>query len=615
MSDSGRKVIHTDVDTGLSIVQDSGDEQEDEPYEKGESTSGELTLLPGEKIMATASDTTYFCPFTGRKIGTLYITNYKLSFQGKDDFVALESPLCNIVKVDKISSSNKNVDRTYTMDITCKDLRNLKFSMKHDNVSRKKVYETLQTHSFPASCGLSFFAFEYSEEFKVNGWDIYDPNKEYKRLGLPTEGWRTTLVNQGYQLCDTYPELLAVPTSCSDEDVSKVASFRSRSRIPILSWLHPTNSASIARCSQPNNGVGGIKRNRDDEKYIQAILQASPQWHKLFIMDARPRINAVANQAKGGGYEDSDSYPNTELVFLDIQNIHVMRESLRKLKDMCFPNIDDAHFLSNLESSRWLEHIKAVLAGASRIADIVDRSRLSVIVHCSDGWDRTPQLTALAMLLLDPYYRSIEGFEVLIEKEWCSFGHKFAQRYGHGDKQYSDDQRSPIFVQFIDCVWQVTRQFPCAFEFNEHFLITILDHLYSCQFGTFLYNSEAIREKEGVRSRTPSLWSYINSKKNDFLNPLYARNLYQHVLVPVASVRHLRLWKSYYIRWNPRTQPQESMEQINKLLYHRIQQLVDMCEALQNEIDERAKAEAVASNDSTPKASGKPWAGAQTTSV
>ena len=35
---------------------------------------------------------------------------------------------------------------------------------------------------------------------------------------------------------------------------------------------------------------------------------------------------------------------------------------------------------------------KAVLAGASRIADIVDRSRLSVIVHCSDGWDRTPQV-------------------------------------------------------------------------------------------------------------------------------------------------------------------------------------------------------------------------------
>ena len=42
--------------------------------------------------------------------------------------MALESPLCNIVKVDKISSSNKNVDRTYTMDITCKVTIQLPYS-------------------------------------------------------------------------------------------------------------------------------------------------------------------------------------------------------------------------------------------------------------------------------------------------------------------------------------------------------------------------------------------------------------------------------------------------------------------------------------------------------
>lgn len=31
-------------------------------------------------------------------------------------------------------------------------------------------------------------------------------------------------------------------------------------------------------------------------------------------------------QARGGGFESEDSYQNAELIFLDIHNIHVMRE-------------------------------------------------------------------------------------------------------------------------------------------------------------------------------------------------------------------------------------------------------------------------------------------------
>jgi len=48
------------------------------------------------------------------------------------------------------------------------------------------------------------------------------------------------------------------------------------------------------------------------------------------------------------------------------------------------------------------------------------------VVHCSDGWDRTAQLTSLSMLMLDSYYRTLRGFQVLLEKEWIGFGHKFA---------------------------------------------------------------------------------------------------------------------------------------------------------------------------------------------
>ncbi len=47
-----------------------------------------------------------------------------------------------------------------------------------------------------------------------------------------------------------------------------------------------------------------------------------------------------------------------------------------------------------------------------RVAEVVEKHKSSVLVHCSDGWDRTAQLTALAMLMLDPHYRTIRGLEV-----------------------------------------------------------------------------------------------------------------------------------------------------------------------------------------------------------
>ena len=37
---------------------------------------------------------------------------------------------------------------------------------------------------------------------------------------------------------------------------------------------------------------------------------------------------------------------------------------------------------------------------------------VSVLVHCSDGWDRTAQTCSLSSIMLDPYYRTIQGFQV-----------------------------------------------------------------------------------------------------------------------------------------------------------------------------------------------------------
>lgn len=580
------------------------------------SSQGDLKLLDGEKTQANAKEVTYLCPFSGPVRGTLQITNYRLHFKADDDPpFTVEVPLGTIYRVEKIGGTTSRGENAYGLELYCKDMRNLRFAHKQENHSRRIIYDKLMVYAFPATNSKPFFAFTYKERFDINGWDIYDPEKEFQRQNVPNECWQITRINEKYELCDTYPALFAVPASVSDEDLKKVSAFRSRERIPVLSWVHPKNSASITRASQPNAGLVGKTRNKDDEKYFQAILDTNARGHKLIIMDARPKINALANQAKGGGYEMQENYQNTELVFLDIANIHVMRESLRKLKDICYPTIDDVHWLTNLEGTHWLDYIKVILSGAVKIADAVDRCRMSVVVHCSDGWDRTSQLTALAMLLLDPFYRTIEGFEVLIEKEWTSFGHKFQQRYGHGDKNHADDQRSPVFLQFIDCVWQVTKQFPCAFEFNEHFLITVLDHLTSCLFGTFLYNSEYQRVKEDVKVKTVSLWTYINTRLMEFKNPLYAPHLHQHVLFPVASMRRLDLWTRYYIRWNPTMQPQESEEQRSRELHFLCEQLRQKCEELEREILARTSVEVPSTPDAMSVNSNQSQQWAQSSAV
>jgi hypothetical protein len=66
---------------------------------------------------------------------------------------------------------------------------------------------------------------------------------------------------------------------------------------------------------------------------------------------------------------------------------------------------------------------------------------------------------------------------------------------GHGSEKHSDSDRSPIFIQFIDCVWQILQDQPHLFEFNEKLLLTILQNVYTCQYGTFLMDSELEREK------------------------------------------------------------------------------------------------------------------------
>ena len=71
-----------------------------------------------------------------------------------------------------------------------------------------------------------------------------------------------------------------------------------------------------------------------------------------------------------------------------------------------------------------------------------------IVLYVCMLYCQTAQICCLSQILLDSYYRTIEGLCVLIEKDWCSFGHKFQDRTGHCDPNNDSSQElSPVFLQ------------------------------------------------------------------------------------------------------------------------------------------------------------------------
>ena len=65
-------------------------------------------------------------------------------------------------------------------------------------------------------------------------------------------------------------------------------------------------------------------KSPDDIDYLREIANTNVDPKaRLFILDARPKVNAIVNKANGGGYED---YQDCDLEFHNIHNIHVMRD-------------------------------------------------------------------------------------------------------------------------------------------------------------------------------------------------------------------------------------------------------------------------------------------------
>ncbi|KAG6963338.1 hypothetical protein JG687_00006618 [Phytophthora cactorum] len=229
------------------------------------------------------------------------------------------------------------------------------------------------------------------------------------------------------------------------------------------------------------------------------------------------QTSAYGNIALGGGFEVLDYYKDTNIMFMGIENIHSMRDSIRKLFDLIKNEI------RGNERPNWLSCLEHAMA----------RARTSLVIHCSDGWDRTAQITALVKLCADPFYHTPAAY-------------------------WEDDSTSPVFMQFVDAVWQLMRQFPCSFEFSERYLIALLDEVYSKRSGTFLHDNEEARMGSKTAIRCTSAWTLLEAHPQavDFRNPFFmvplsgegSKEKSPTVLQCKWHTSSLAIWSSFYLR-------------------------------------------------------------------
>ncbi|XP_021246491.1 myotubularin-related protein 9 isoform X2 [Numida meleagris] len=501
-------------------------------------------------------------PFHPAVEGTLCLTGHHLIFSSRrqDNVEELWLLHSNIDSIEK-----RFVGSLGTIVIKCKDLRIIQLDIPgmEECLNIASSIEALST----LDSVTLMYPFFYRPMFEIveDGWCAFLPEKEFELLSSVTDEWRLSYINKDFSICPSYPPVVIVPKCIDDEALQKVAMFRYGGRFPVLSYYHQKNSMVIMRSSQPLIGTNG-RRCKEDEKLINVTLCRGKRG---YIIDTRSLNTAQQAKAKGGGFEQEACYPQWRRIHKCIERFNILQESLIKLVEACN---DQSHnmdrWLSKLEASNWLTHIKEILTAACLAAQCIDREDASVLVHGTEGTDSTLQVTSLAQIILDPRCRTIRGFESLIVREWLQAGHPFQQRCAQS--AYSNSKQkweAPVFLLFLDCVWQILHQFPCSFEFNERFLVMLFEHAYASQFGTFLGNNENERSKLKLPQKTMSLWSWVNQPEElkNFRNPLFEAN--SLVIWPSVAPQSLQLWEGVFLRWNrPSRFLDEAQEEVNRII-------------------------------------------------
>ncbi|XP_069048291.1 myotubularin-related protein 5 isoform X1 [Lepisosteus oculatus] len=307
-------------------------------------------------------------------------------------------------------------------------------------------------------------------------------------------------------------------------------------------------------------GSGRISSYNPDIGTRLAGKDTSPQANggpseAHFLRQQRAYLYIIGDKSQLKGAKQ-DSFQQWEVVPIEVFDVRQVKASFKKLMKACVPS-SDPHmtFYRCLEESEWMCLLHKILQVSVLVVELLDTGS-SVMVSLEDGWDITTQVVSLVQLLSDPYYRTFDGFRLLVEKEWLSFGHRFSHR-GAQTLASQSSGFTPVFLQFLDCVHQIHLQFPMEFEFSQYYLKFLAYHYVSNRFRTFLLDSDYERielgvmyEEKGERKSQQvykSVWDYIdrlNKKTPIFFNYMFAPEDGE-VLKPYSYISNLKVWDFY----------------------------------------------------------------------
>lgn len=128
--------------------------------------------------------------------------------------------------------------------------------------------------------------------------------------------------------------------------------------------------------------------------------------------------------------------PGVEFIPINFPTSHDVKISFKKLLRVMCPSPavkseGNLSFWGSVEDSKWLQQVSVlffweirrcdflvqvscVLTRSCEIANLIDLYNSSVAICLEDGWDGTCQISSLVQILLDPFYRTLEGFKVCI---------------------------------------------------------------------------------------------------------------------------------------------------------------------------------------------------------